>query len=239
MMVYLRDTYVDPEICRDGETTRRPLLMMDGDRDASYAHTHMRNPARDGTLIGRPGYGVLDDEQIASRREARQEMIDRSTSAWDARKKRPPDPDEDDDDDDDANDARAGARGAYAGYVQRLRDAWRHPPARDFAQPDQGTRPEDLALVRGRPLPHDDPGAALRSHLSTGPGSDQPAEGAQARKDRAYSDYTRELSEAWKSPRHATQPAPAILGIGPAHKATDPDAATAIERERERTHGGR
>jgi hypothetical protein len=116
--LFLRDSYHDPDICQDGETTRRPMLLMDG----------------------RPGFARLSDAQVAERRSVRQSMIDRATEAWrmDARKKPPPDPDEDDDDDDeiDPRDARNAARD---GYIARLQDAWRHPPTRDA-----GTPPDEL-----------------------------------------------------------------------------------------------
>jgi hypothetical protein len=224
---FMRDRYIDPDICQDGETTRRPLVMMDG----------------------QPGYARPSDDQVAARRSSRQEMIRASQDAWrsaDARKKPPPDdpdPDEDDDDDDDdvdnPRDARACARRSYDAMCSRLRDAWRSPPSRDAAEPDMGTPP----LLR-RPLPHDDPAAAMRGHLSAGPGPAFGEPDAQRRRDAAYESYTSTLSNAWRNPPHALAAPPAILGAGPAHKVvepgrTDPGAASRIERVRERTHGGR
>jgi hypothetical protein len=233
-MVFLRDRYIDPDICEDGETTRRHMLMMDG---------------------GRPGYARPSDDQVTTRRHARDAMIEASRDAWktDARKKRPPDPEPDDPDDPDDPeiehawepefDARAARKAAYDGYVSRLTDAWK-APARDFAQPDQGTTPAELALLRKRPLPHDDPAGAMRSHLSAGPGPAFAEPDAQKRRDLAWQGYAASLSEAWKHPRGARSSPPTILGAGPAEKVvergrTDPDAAEGIEGLRERVHGGR
>jgi hypothetical protein len=67
-----------------------------------------------------------------------------------------------------------------------------------------------------------------------------------ARKEQAYSAYKDQLAGAWRNPPHVAVPAATILGIGPANKVlepagarTDPNAASRIERLRERTHGGR
>jgi hypothetical protein len=164
---------------------------------------------------------------MAMRRDARQLMIDRATSAWrnanpmDARRKKPPPDDDDDDDADDcgsrgtARDARTAARDAYLDMVRRAESAWRKP-VRDFAEPDQGSRPEDLQLLRRGPGPHDDPGAAMRAHMQhAGPGSDQPGESETARA-RAYEDYKDRISSAWKA---------------------SPGAAPAIERRMELERG--
>jgi hypothetical protein len=66
-----------------------------------------------------------------------------------------------------------------------------------------------------------------------------PAE-LQARKDKAYSDYCSELSNAWKSPAGQVRPQSALVAPGiESHieAATDPTHAAAIEREVERTRG--
>jgi hypothetical protein len=83
--------------------------------------------------------------------------------------------------------------------VRRLENAWRSPPARDAAEPDIGSPPGEL----------------IRQHMRTDPDDD-----AQARRDRAYQDYTTRLSEAWK-------------GAAPGA------AASQIERQGERWRGGR
>jgi hypothetical protein len=48
-----------------------------------------------------------------------------------------------------------------------------------------------------------EPDATLRRHLRTEPDDD-----AQARRDRAYQDYTTTLSEAWKRPPGVQHPQP-------------------------------
>jgi hypothetical protein len=234
-MVFLRDRFRvrddDDGIVADGERVSVPLALMDSGGD-------------------RPGYARPSDDQISTRRSARAAMIRDAEEAWkDARRRKPDpdDPDEDDDDDDDEvnpRDAHASSRAAYDAMCTRLRDAWRTPPTHDFAEPDMSSRPSDLELLRRRPLPHDDPAAAMRSHLSTGPGPAFAEPDAQKRRDAAYENYTSELSNAWKHPRHAAAAPPAILGAGPAHKVvepgrTDPDAASRIEGLREKTHGGK
>jgi hypothetical protein len=135
MTIFLRDRYVDPDICQDGETVRRPLLLMDG----------------------RPGFARPSDEQITARRAARDEMISRTTEAWrDARKKpTPPDPDDDDDFDvTDPRDARRASRASYDAMCLRLQDAWRHPV--DAAQPDAFGSDPDVMRRHLRTDPDDD-----------------------------------------------------------------------------------
>jgi hypothetical protein len=132
----------DEAVARDGETVRVRLLMCDS--------------------IPRSGYRLLDDEQVAARREARSAWIKQQTDAWrgpnqkDARGE----PDDDDDEDADARDrrrrkasdgcdpraiadARRGATAAYRRMVTRLGDAWRRPVG-DFAEPSIHSRPEEL-----------------------------------------------------------------------------------------------
>jgi hypothetical protein len=110
----------------------------------------------------------------------------------------------------------------------RLQDAWRSPPnclGRDGALPDMGTRPEEL----------------MRRHTRTEPDDD-----AQARRDRAYRDYTTRISEAWKNPPGVSRAENAIVGAGPrlmvvepTRGRTDPSAASRIERQAEQWRGGR
>jgi hypothetical protein len=71
------------------------------------------------------------------------------------------------------SDARAGARAARDAMIERVSSAWR-TPGRDAAEPDAA---EEL----------------LRRHMRTEPDDD-----AQARRDRAYSDYCDRLGSAWK-----------------------------------------
>jgi hypothetical protein len=97
-----------------------------------------------------------------------------------------------------SQDARAAARDARARYVDNLTNAWR-TPARDAAQPDIGSPPAEM----------------MRRHL----GGNEPDD-AQARRDRAYREYTTRISEAWK-------------GAAPGR------AASRIEQQAERWRGGR
>jgi hypothetical protein len=89
-----------------------------------------------------------------------------------------------------------------------------------------GTRPEDLAL--------------MRRHLRTDPDDD-----AQARRDRAYQDYTTTLSQAWRNPPGVTPPVRTQIKAGPASMIeptrgrTDPREAGRIERQGEQWRGGR
>jgi hypothetical protein len=204
-------------IVPDGGTVKTRMLVMD-------AH--------------RPGYVELSDEQIAKRQDARQEMIDRATSAWrmDAKRKKPP-PDDDDglstvDKQSRATaDARADARASYDSMCARLRDSWktssesRNLFSRDAAEPDLSTPPSEL----------------MRRHTSD---PNDPAD-VQARRDKAYRGYTTALSEAWRSGPGAAPAEHAIVGAGPKSVVeepdrggrTDPTAASRIKRTHERTIG--
>ena len=197
-------------MARDGEVVRTPMLIMDAA----------------GVDLHRPGFCCATDATARDAvRDARREMIDRATTAWrnDARRK-PPDDDDDDEDDErerHSDDARgnADARASYDAKCARLRDAWRRPV--DVAQPDLGTRPEEL----------------MRRHARTEPDDD-----AQARRDRAYQDYTTTLAEAWRNPPGVSPAERAIVGGGPRSmvvERTTPDAATRIEQQREQWRGGR
>jgi hypothetical protein len=217
--LFLRDRFRvrddDDGICADGERVSVPLALMDGQP--------MTTPAR-------PGFATLDAEQVAARRSARQEMIDRSVTAWrmDARKK-PPKDDPDDPDGDEIEhewepefDARAARKAARDGYIARLTDAWRSPV--DAAQPDLGTPPDEL----------------MRRHLKSDPDDD-----VAARKERAYQDYTTSLSNAWRNPpgvlpQQSSLVGPGTAGMIRAVSSPDPAArAEAIERLGEKTRGGR
>jgi hypothetical protein len=225
------------------ETMRRAIRIVTDDDDVvqdgqSVHGVYLTDAVRyaDGDF-NRPHFLRLDDDVSRALRksvsDARAEMLEASRNAWDARAKKRPeparDPDEDPDEDEgnEAANPRDAARAEYGRMCQRLRDSWRNPPAqRDAAEPDNSSGPD-----------------MMRRHLH----------GAEpdvvAIKEKAYQDYTANLSEAWKRPPGITSPAPAILGIGPANKVvepdrpagarTDPSAAASIERLRERTHGGK
>jgi hypothetical protein len=78
---------------------------------------------------------------------------------------------------------------AYDEMVQRATNAWR-TPHKDWAEPDMGSRPQELALRR-----------RLRNE------PDEPeADDAQGRRDAAWARYRDQLASAWKTnPNAATQ----------------------------------
>jgi len=119
--------------------------------------------------------------------------------------------------------ARDAARAARDTWIKQTCDAWKRPPACDAAQPDLGTRPEDLMLMRrhlrgepdddGAPDPGDARAVERRRHTERG-------EEAQRERDAAWHQYKDRLSNAWRG-------------------RTDPSRASEIEREGERWRGGR
>jgi hypothetical protein len=121
-------------------------------------------------------------------------------------------------------DTRAAATAEYYRMCARLRDAWRTPVG-DFAEPDMGTRPEDLEL--------------MRRHLRT-----ESSAGAQARRDRAWTRYRDDLQNAWKNPPGVIHPQPTKVASGPsgfvaAVESPDPAArAAAIQRQGEKWRFG-
>ena len=142
----------------------------------------------------------------------------------DARRKKPPDDDDDDDGDtmDDnmqrAFDAhRPGFRFAPRAqrqsvcdardqYVRQLTDAWRRTPTRttrDAAEPDMGTRPDELAMRRHMF------GASGLPDPSTSHAMEFQGEQAQRRRDAAWVRYRDGLANAWRGgrtdPRRAAQ----------------------------------
>jgi hypothetical protein len=98
----------------------------------------------------------------------------------------------------DVRTARDAARAARDRWIAEMCDAWKRPPARDAAQPDVGTRPEELML---------------RRHLFGAPGDPDPGEAhavawrreeAERARDGAWRRYRDNLQNAWKSnPRAA------------------------------------
>jgi hypothetical protein len=81
-------------------------------------------------------------------------------------------------------DAHTATRDAYFEMVKRAENAWRTPPTRDTAEPDLGSRPEEL----------------MRAHLRA-----EEIDEAQARRDRAWAAYRDQLSNAWRTdPGRAT-----------------------------------
>jgi hypothetical protein len=203
----------------------------------------------------RPGFVQLSDEQIKARWEARDTMIRSAQKAWrgpietaaaredvgsqparmeslacgrrawaspltpeqvaayDARRRKPdPEDDPDEDDDDDNEDTRDAARVAsYQAMCLRLQDAWKRPPSLP--------RTRDAAEPDNSSSPE-----TMRKFLR---GSDDP-EDAQAKRDQAYEEYAASISQAWKT-------APPLSRAS----ATDPSAASRVERIGEQTRGGK
>jgi hypothetical protein len=189
-----------------------------------------------------PGYIGVSDNYVEMRRRARQGMIDRATSAWDSRIRRR-EPDDEDrldrrhyysafgqpqrergrgfDTRSRVADARqrdvadAARMGAYFAMCDRAANAWKRTPNRDWAQPDMGTRPEEMTAYGARsispPVGRSDPNEDLVKLRQD----------TQARRDAAYQASVSGLSEAWKMGR------------------TDPSAAGRIENQRERWLGAK
>ena len=79
----------------------------------------------------------------------------------------------------------AGQKRLGGAWIKQTCDAWR-TPSRDAAEPDLGSRPEEVMR--------------MRRHLRTEPDDD-----AQARRDAAWAQYRDQLGNAWKiDPRAAT-----------------------------------
>jgi hypothetical protein len=201
------DDIADTDIIADGGSVRVPLYLCDSVQRAvldAYGR--------------RTGYARLTDAaQVKMRREARDTMIKRAENAWrlDARRKK--NRDDDDDDDDDYNetdpdkigqsalsvrtdarsisDARAAATASYHQMCARLRDAWR---MQDAPQPDNSSS-----------------SAEWRRHMASVPDPGDP----KVRRDKAYQDYTTNLSNAWMQGR------------------TDPSRADEVEERLERERG--
>jgi len=206
---------LDDDIVADGESVRRPMLMMDH----------------------RPGYARLTDAQVRARREARDAYVQKLQTAWrtDARRKRDDD-DEDDDDELDNNDrsisdacAMAMRKAAYISWRARLSDAWRMTPTRDgpgsaaaeellrcHLGGDEPARDHENPRIPDPTDPGDPNENLIRRHLTT-----ESTAAAQRERDRIWEDYRQRLSTAWQTGQ------------------TNPRAATAIERQGEQWRHGR
>jgi hypothetical protein len=235
------DQYIDEDniVIPDGGRVKVPVLLMDSRLSVSFdaaAHqpgyrcdtaSYLEAYRRSCADVALPSDRGVSDADV---RAARSAWIEDTTAAWkaDARRKPPDDDGDDDDDDDDDDDRRSDSRDARTvardAYVKSLSDAWRTPPARDAAQPDLSTPPDDL----------------MRRHTS------DPADpaAAQARKDAAYRSYATALSSAWRNPPGVTPSQNAVVGPGPrsmvvepARGRTDPARAGAVEEVYEKTLG--
>jgi|SRR6516164_2744531 len=192
---------------------RDSVIRIDNDDD---------NIARDGETVS---VRVNLTDTVRFDEHGRERFV-RNEAARDARtrKAKPPDDDDDGDDGDDnidaadhrpgfryaARDARAAVRDARDEMIRRAEGAWRTPqqPQRtvrstDAAEPDMGTRPDELMMRRhmfGAPgLP--DP--------STSHAAEFQGEQAQRRRDAAWVRYRDGLANAWRGgrtdPRRAAQ----------------------------------
>jgi hypothetical protein len=117
---------------------------------------------------------------------------------------------------DEASTARDAARAARDAWIKQTTEAWR-TPARDVAQPDLGSRPEEVMHRKPDDDGAPDPGdvAAVERRRLTERGAE-----AHRQRDAAWQQYKDRLSNAWRG-------------------RTDPSRASEIEREGERWRGGR
>ena len=208
------------DVLADGESIRVPVYLCDTVQLTDDGPRFLRM-ANEGTRDARAA--------------ARDEMIWRAEDAWKVdvrRKAKPPDDDDDGDDGEDTMDAniqqafdvadhrpgfryatdaaRVAVRDARDEMIRRATTAWRTPQqpqrttrSRDAAEPDMGTSVEELAV---------------RRHLYGAPGLGDPStshaaefrgEQAQRERDRAWTSYKDQLTNAWRGgrtdPRRAAQ----------------------------------
>jgi hypothetical protein len=114
----VKSKYKYEDIVEDGESVRVPLYLCDS--------------------VQRQ---FVDADQM--RQDARQEMIDRATTAW-RENKAPTFVGASDRRQLSFDAAQTMRNAAYHRMVAKISDAWRTPPHRDAAQPDTGTPPDDL-----------------------------------------------------------------------------------------------
>ena len=189
-----RDAYRfdEDDVARDGETVRRPMLLMDSDDRAGRVMLSdtfkLDRPTKLRDLeLHRPGYRTIESGQ-------------NFTHFPDARRKKR---DEDEDEPDfgasaeKTEDVRRPSIAARDAYVAGLQSAWgdrRHSP-KLTSEPPCG--------IAGHPT-RDAAEPDLRRHLRTEPDDD-----AQARRDAAAAEYAASLSNAWK-----TNPKPPMAAPG-------------------------
>jgi hypothetical protein len=223
---------------RDGEAVRVPMYLCDSLQRAIAGVDLLADH--------QPGFRLTSDEERAVVNDARQEMIDRATSAWRTKRRRRRDDDEDDDDEldrrrrrrsDDASSIADARRAAYETYCVKLRDAWKRPM--DAAEPDNSSPPEVMRRhLRGDESAYE-ASAMLRHHLRV-----DPDDNAQARRDLAWSDYKTRLAGAWRRSPGVARAEPSIVGAGPRSMTvervgkTDPGRASEIERQGEQWRHG-
>jgi len=203
----------DDNIARDGETVSVRVNLVDTVRFDADGREHFVRMADEATRDARtaahddddlamfdaadhrPGFRYATDAARAKARAARQEMIDRATSAW---------------------------RVEFVPWVQTPCQPQR--AVSDAAEPDMGTRPDELAMRRhmfgaaGLRAPSDpdaDPGVTMRGHMG------ELFERSQRQRDRAWQGYRDGLASAWRGGR------------------TDPRRAAQVEGLQERWRHGR
>jgi hypothetical protein len=242
----------DNDEIEDGKTIRVRMAEMPFLRDSK--RTHLTDTFRvDGIDLNlhRPGHRLIAD--LATRgsvSSARQEMIDRACNGWkdlrhagsprtdavqtDAHRnarpsqenphQRPQAEGQDarlDGQRHRLDDIRRPSTDAWAAYVRDLQTAWKKRPADPIARTYEPHRPFVPRSAR-----------------------DATPDELQARKDKAYSDYCSELSNAWRSPAGQRKPQWATVGVGPssfieAMEPADPtERAAAIEKQNEAWKGG-
>jgi hypothetical protein len=183
----------DLEEIPDGRSVRVPMMLM----DAAYHQPGYR-------------YRVSDDDKLSDARrgalEARDAMIERATKAWRTRRRRDDEEEEvlgaEGQNKTDPNrigasalDARAATNASYREMCDRISSAWRTPISRDAAQPDAGSRPEELRRYLRGDEPDND-GAFGQGNIAR----------LERKRLSQWQEYRERLASAWRSPIGRTSP---------------------------------
>jgi hypothetical protein len=234
----------------DGESVRTPLFLTDTVRFENHQPHFVRATAGVDLDLAdhQPGFRYATDAARAAVRDARQEMIDKATSAWRTRRRRKDDDDDDDDDGDRYKTEVMGAAGQNETNPSRIGvsslsvRSWRGDDARSIADARAAVTRSYHQMCRrlqdawkSGPMDASQPDtgsslAEIRAHERGEPPesamlrrhlSTEASAGAQAKRDAAWNAYKDRISRAYLQGR------------------TDPRAATQIERQGERWRGGR
>jgi hypothetical protein len=187
----MRDHDVDDDrVVPDAGSVRVPLKLMDG-RWVAATNDDYRPRYQ-------PRFAVaVSDEIAALRQRTRDRYVKRLENAWRSNKPglRDAAPAASDAATDRASLEERRRAAAYDAMVRRTCNAWRKP-WRDAV-----------------PAPHDDPAAALRSHLG------EEDEDAAAAREQSYANYLTRLSSAWRTNKAANRMVtgfgPGVVGAGP------------------------
>jgi hypothetical protein len=196
----------DDEMIADGQSLRVPLELCDAKQRSVIAKLAKRWPPAISAVNlddHRPRHGVLNDEVRELRRETRDSYLRDLTSAWKTKSAKD-DPGapaahvvgklERGRDQADTTDAMQRCILAREEMIKRAENAWRRT-ARDFAEPDLGSRPSEWQRHQLEQL---DPKAA------------------QARRDEIYRAYVDRLGSAWKTVGAGPgNPGPGPGNVGP------------------------